>query len=200
MKQPIRFIYFDVGGVLLDWVKGFEKASEKYHTPVSEIYGLVKKYWDHVVVGGDTTAYMKELYAHMNISKPHLDVTDFWTDHHEPIQETHAFVIELKKTFRLGLLTNAERNAMHYATQKRLIPSLQWDIVVDSSVQGVAKPDARIYEIAEKMAGVSAQEIFYTDDVPEYVEAAKSRGWHGIVFDTNNPIQSIKAIKDYLQG
>lgn len=195
MKKSIKFIYFDVGGVLLDWRKGFQNASEKYKIPESAIYKIAEKYWDHIGRGGDTEAYMAELAGLFGLSQPYPDLTDFWTDHHIPILETHALAVELKKSYRLGLLTNAERGAMQHAARKGLLPDVQWDAVIDSSVLGVIKPERKIYEIAERMAGVDPEEIFFTDDVKEHVLAAKKRGWQGLVFDTGNVDSSIESIR-----
>ena len=43
------------------------------------------------------------------------------------------------------------------------------------------KPAARIYEKVEELSGLRGADLFYLDDVPAYVEAARQRGWQAIV-------------------
>lgn len=194
MKKSVKFIYFDVGGVLLDWQQGQRIAAEKYHVDVSSIHAIDEVYWEHAGRGGDTTEYMKALAALFHLPEPFPESTDFWTNHHVPILETHALVIELKRFYKLGLLTNAEHNGMHNARRKGLLPDVEWDAIVDSSLLGVIKPEKRIYEIAEQMSGVKPNEIFFTDDRLLNVTTAKSRGWQGMVFETNNASRSVKKL------
>ncbi|MFC7642799.1 HAD-IA family hydrolase [Streptosporangium lutulentum] len=56
------------------------------------------------------------------------------------------------------------------------------DAVVNSARVGVAKPDARIYEIAAERAGIPAERCLFVDDSPTNVEAARAMGMSGIVY------------------
>ena len=51
---------------------------------------------------------------------------------------------------------------------------------VFSFEHAVLKPEPRIYEIAERIAGVRGGEILFLDDKPENVAAAAERGWQTI--------------------
>ena len=55
------------------------------------------------------------------------------------------------------------------------------DIIV-SGAEGVAKPHSRIYEIAERRSGRRGPALFFTDDNPANVEAARARGWDAHLF------------------
>ena len=55
------------------------------------------------------------------------------------------------------------------------------DIIV-SGVEKVAKPDARIYEIVEERSGRVGASLFFTDDNPANVAAARARGWEAHLF------------------
>jgi len=46
-----------------------------------------------------------------------------------------------------------------------------------------AKPEPRIYEIAEQRFGVPPQALFFTDDNPHNIAAAAARGWQTHLFD-----------------
>lgn len=55
------------------------------------------------------------------------------------------------------------------------------DIIV-SGTEKVAKPEARIYEIVEERSGRKGADLFFTDDNPANIEAAKNRGWDAHLF------------------
>jgi len=53
--------------------------------------------------------------------------------------------------------------------------------VVDSSAEGIRKPDPAIYHLAlERLGGLAPQETVFLDDAISNVEAARSLGIHGI--------------------
>ena len=58
---------------------------------------------------------------------------------------------------------------------------------------GAMKPDAAIYEVAERTTGGRGAEILYVDDRAENVEAAVKRGWQGIVHVS--PAQTIALVE-----
>lgn len=47
---------------------------------------------------------------------------------------------------------------------------------------GSMKPEAAIYDEAARRAGVPAERIFFCDDIPAHVEAARAAGWDAEVF------------------
>jgi len=47
---------------------------------------------------------------------------------------------------------------------------------------GMVKPDPRIYAHVEQDSGLSGPELFFVDDRPDNVDAARARGWQGHVF------------------
>jgi len=55
------------------------------------------------------------------------------------------------------------------------------DIIV-SGEEKVAKPEARIYEIVEERSGRSGAALFFTDDNPANIAAARARGWDAHLF------------------
>lgn len=198
-KKPVQFIYFDVGGVFLDWIQGNKNAASRYGVEYSRIEQIHQVYWEKAGRGGDTTEYMNAFASLFHLASSNIEYTDFWTDFHIPILDMHAFALDVQKTYRLGLLTNAEKNAMKHASRKGLIPQIAWDAIVDSSEHGTIKPEVKIFEIAQNAANVQPEEIFFIDDVSEHIRVAKARGWQGMVFDTNDVAGSVKKLRELLQ-
>ena len=49
---------------------------------------------------------------------------------------------------------------------------------------GTMKPEAKIYEVLEKLAGRHGTDIVYLDDRPENVAGGAARGWRTILHET----------------
>ena len=48
----------------------------------------------------------------------------------------------------------------------------------------VAKPDREIFHYAQKIAHVTAEQIFFCDDLTANVDAARAVGWDAEIFTT----------------
>jgi FMN phosphatase YigB (HAD superfamily) len=199
-KKPVRFIYFDIGGVLLDWREGHKKVAKKYNVPYESIRDVFEANWKEACRGTlKSDVYMGMFAKVLGMKGPLPEVSDFWTDHFSVIKESHTFVYDLQDSYALGILSNAEENSMKYAFEKGLIPDVPWRVKIDSSKHGTIKPEEKIYKLAEQAATeFDPEELFFIDDVPEHIAVAKSRGWQGVVFNTNDIAGSIKEIKTQL--
>ncbi|KLE34051.1 HAD family hydrolase [Aurantiacibacter luteus] len=71
------------------------------------------------------------------------------------------------------------------------------DIVV-SGVEKCAKPDPRIYAIAEARFGLPPERLLFVDDRAENVAAAEARGWHGHVFTDAGRLETDLAARGLL--
>ncbi len=63
------------------------------------------------------------------------------------------------------------------------------DVVV-SGVEQVAKPDPRIYAIAERRFGHPPEALFFIDDNAANVAAARARGWHAHHFSDSAALEA----------
>ncbi|MCC6263671.1 MAG: HAD family phosphatase [Bryobacterales bacterium] len=88
---------------------------------------------------------------------------------------------ELSRNYTLLLLSNT--NAIHYRFLERHYGHLGhfYHRVLSHEV-GAQKPARQIYEDALAAAGVRPEEVFFTDDLPENIEAARKLGIDGEVF------------------
>jgi glucose-1-phosphatase len=89
--------------------------------------------------------------------------------------------------FRTGLLSNTCESHWRFITAhfKALFPGA-FDVLALSYELGAAKPDERIYVRAAELAGVRPVDIFYCDDIPKNVEAARRAGFDAVHY-TNTP-------------
>ncbi len=64
-----------------------------------------------------------------------------------------------------------------------------------SYLAGVMKPDPGIYQEAERRFALTAAETVFIDDRADNIEAARARGWHGIVHrDYAGTVTALRAL------
>ncbi len=72
---------------------------------------------------------------------------------------------------------------------RRTYPLLEhFDRYILSYEVGAMKPAPRIYQEAISHAGCPAEECFFTDDIPEYVEGARQQGMDAVQFQSCDQI------------
>lgn len=93
---------------------------------------------------------------------------------------------ELKNDFFLVALTNTVE--VHWTFLLKTYEILRlMDGYIVSYLEGVAKPDPAIYQAVVDRYCDGGLPYFHTDDLPQYVEAARRMGWRSEVF--RNPLQ-----------
>jgi hypothetical protein len=97
-------------------------------------------------------------------------------------------LLELKKDFFLVALTNTVE--VHWSFLFKTYDILQlMDGTIVSYLEGVAKPDPSIYRLVSDRYCNGGVPFFYTDDLPEYVEAARQMGWRSEVFRSSSELE-----------
>lgn len=95
-----------------------------------------------------------------------------------PIAQTGAVIAELAaRDVPMFGLTNMPHSK--WPAIRALTPAFGYlrDVVVSGEV-GVAKPDARAFQIACERAGMAPRDLLFVDDFRPNVEAAESHGFH----------------------
>jgi putative hydrolase of the HAD superfamily len=102
----------------------------------------------------------------------------FWTeDNWVVFPEVHEAIAEMRRRgLKVGVLSNAPTNLPEFLERLELAPHL--DFAVVSAVEGVKKPDRRIFEAALARAGVEPGEALHVGDM--YVEDILGGGAAGI--------------------
>jgi len=108
---------------------------------------------------------------------------------------------ECKRHFKIGCITNnvnpGERPAManrERAREIRLVMAL-FDVVVESSKEGIRKPNPAIYRLAVSRLGVDAGQIVFLDDLGINLKPARALGMKTIkVLDENQALKELERI------
>jgi len=186
-RAPVQAVVFDIGRVLFEWNLRF-----LFETLIDEpaqldwfLSHVVTEEWHFQSDNGRPLADMvPELKNRFPEHAALIDAyrTRFNETIERPIEGTHALVRRLHAAgVPLFALTNF--GAEFFAGFRPTAPIFELfaDIVV-SGDECVAKPDPRIFEIAETRFGVAPAALFFTDDNPANVAAAAARGWQARLF------------------
>ncbi len=100
--------------------------------------------------------------------------------------ETIAVLQELKKKYKIAILSNTTNISMKQMFEKFPLNELADEIILSYEV-GIQKPDPRIYAIALEKLGVSKDEVIMVGDSLRLdVESAEAFGIKGILIDRKN--------------
>jgi len=103
------------------------------------------------------------------------------------------FLRSLKPKYKVGLISNAWSGLRAYIVREKFDDV--FDHMTISAEVGVAKPSARIFEIALDQLQVKAKEAVFVDDVVENIEACEKLGMQGIQFkDPESTLKQLRAL------
>jgi FMN phosphatase YigB (HAD superfamily) len=92
--------------------------------------------------------------------------------------------IEIVRALRPRYKTAIVANSDGFVEDRLVRAGLRdlFDVVIDSEVIGLRKPDERIYQLAARLLGCEARRCVFIDDKEENVAAARELGMKGIVY------------------
>lgn len=182
-----KAVVFDVGRVLFQWQLGalFEKLIDDRDELDWFLANVVTEEWHFEHDRGRALADMvPERIALYPQYESHINAyaTRFNETVPGPVDGTHDLVQRLaEKGVPLFCLTNFGDEFWQVFRPTQPIFDHFADIIV-SGVEKVAKPDPRIYAITEDRAARAGHELFFTDDNPANIAAARARGWDAHLF------------------
>lgn len=192
--NTIKTIFFDIGNVLLYFDYG-----RLYHQIASLLDLLPAEIEQEVMTHGLGFSYEKgeitteELYHHFlklsKITPPYEQFEKAIADIFTPNPSLYPIVKKLKSQgIRLILLSNTcEAHFNHIKRQYRFVDD--FDEAILSYKIKARKPDLTIFNAALNVSGCSSHECFYTDDIPEYIDAARQCGIDAEVFKDTTTLQ-----------
>jgi len=205
----IKLFVFDLGNVILPFenrqiaTKLHKKSRDKAHFASDEIFtfmferdkGLINTYETGRMSSEEFFGQLKERYK--------LDLTfeefrGIWNPIFREDREVTDAILYLKsKGYPVFLLSNT--NELHFSYIIERYPVVHvLDERILSFEAGVKKPEKRIYEMIFEKMDVDKSEVFYIDDIEQYVEAAKEFGIQGMLFKDAGGLW--KAINEIVEG
>lgn len=197
-KSGVKFVYFDVNGVL---VRFFQRAFTALAQDTGVSPDIVEAvFWRHndaVNRGEMSIDEFNELLA-KHIGVPSVSWADYYLNSIDPITEMHACVTWASEHYRVGLMSNIMPGFISQMIKRGLLPQVNYEVIIDSSEVGAIKPEGKIYEIAAERSGVLPQEILLVDDGRTNLMAAEHLGWHVLWFDDYRPTEGEDRIRQAL--
>jgi len=189
----IKFVYFDVGGVV---IKDFTKT-DKFNE-LKKAMGLspetepifMEEWAQHrgqICIDYDVDNFLPFIKQSLHINLPDTySLLQNFVDRFEKNDPIWPILSDIKKIAKTGLLTNMYPRMLSTIQKKGIFPPSDWDVVIDSSVVGYQKPDKRFFEIAEERAEVKHDEILFIDNQEKHVDAAHQFGWQIFYYDSGD--------------
>lgn len=110
----------------------------------------------------------------------------------KPDYKVIDLIKRLKNNYKIVIFSNYISEQLRKLLVHYKIDDL-FDEVIISSEHGIKKPDSKFFEILVKKTKVNKNEIIFTDDKPENIEAANAFGIKSFVFtNTENLIKDLQ--------
>ncbi|MBI4460885.1 MAG: HAD family phosphatase [Acidobacteria bacterium] len=190
----IQAVIFDLGNVLVpfDFSRCHGPLSTLCRYPPQEVpqrlrsAGLIESFESGQI---SPQQFLQEVSQVLGMTVSEGQFWDMWNSIFSPETLIPEEMLEnLRRRQRLLLLSNT--NAVHFAMLRRHYPLLsRFDDFILSYEVGSVKPSPAIYREAVARAGCRAQECFYVDDIPAYVQAARQEGLDAVQFVSLEELQ-----------
>jgi FMN phosphatase YigB (HAD superfamily)/DNA-binding XRE family transcriptional regulator len=197
-KTGIKFVYFDVNGVLVRFYhRAFTRIAQDSGKSSDIVETLFWRHNDAACKGLLTPAQFNDILG-KEVGMKGLDWQRYYLDNAEAMPGIKELVEWTAKYYNIGLFSNSMSGFIDELRNAGDIPDVNYTAIVDSSKVGAIKPEAKIYQVAEQLTDVKPNEILMIDDSRANLTAADKLGWHVLWFDDYRPSESINHIREAL--
>jgi len=204
----IKFVYFDVGGVLIsDFSDGTGKWTEmkrimgvkpEFEKEFDEFYN--KYELEELCLTRDVDSLMPIFSKKFDIKFPKgFSMMKYFIDHFDKNTSLWPVIDEAQKKCGIGMLTNMYIGMLEKIKNQKLLPTVAWGVVIDSTVAELQKPDPKIYKLSEEKCGFKGSEILLIDNSQKNLDAAKSFSWQTFLYDPKNTSDSSRRLLNYIK-
>ncbi len=191
--RNIAAVFFDFGGVIsCPEPAEMRRLEERYGLPEGGLWRAAYEIpeWRELRVGNGTEeAWLEAMGRELDemAGRPIPGIVEeskqVWRGRDE---EVVGLVRRLRRRYRVGLISNAALDLEDILRDHYKIDHL-FDVVVNSALVGVAKPDPRIFHLAAERVGVEPAACLHIDDLWPNVHGARQAGFQAIHYDGDFP-------------
>lgn len=197
MNQKIKAVVFDAGGVIDDWQTPFRKYFKKFGRELETILKETEEVTIRSELGEMTIdEFCQQFMAKIGLANKWMELRKIMPMEFIPHKQVLDLIKELKLNYRLALLTNAQKGSVDALDALWNIKQY-FEVIIDSSVVKIRKPDVRIYKILLNQMALTPQECLYIDDMNTNIAVAKKLGFRTILFV--EPSRSVNKIRKVLE-
>ncbi len=194
MKE-IESVIFDWGGVLIDDPRPglLRYCCEAFGVPLEDYTPVHDLFLDDFHKGKiSETRFWKQISGKFGKPMTPARWCEAFHSAYVPKQEMFHLVSFLHDDgYKTALLSNTELPAVEFFYEQCYD---MFDVLVFSCVEGIMKPERRIYEITLEKLGSKAEQTVFIDDRQDYIQGAEDVGLNTILFN------SVDQVKDELVG
>jgi len=177
----IKFLFFDIGGILLTNGWGHESREEAArrfgldYAELKELHTFIFNVYE--AHGVDLNEYLDTVIFNHPRDFTREDFKNFMFEQSIELPDTLAWLKEWKKDcgFRIMAINNEGKELNDYRIKKFKLHDV-FDAFVSSCEVGIRKPDPAIFELAMGIAMAKPQECVYFDDRKMFALAAGKLG------------------------
>lgn len=195
--MSIRAVFFDLGGVILrtEYQAPRQQLAERLGMEYDDLDRIVfDSETGHQAAIGAITALQHWESVLKRLKRPSEEIKSIRDEFFAGDiidRELLAFLRSLRGTYITGLISNAWSDLREYLVREKIDDA--FDHIIISAEVGVAKPEAKIFQIALEQAGVSPNEAVFVDDFYVNIEGCEKVGMKGVHFkDTQSALAQLK--------
>jgi putative hydrolase of the HAD superfamily len=190
--MTIRAVIFDLGGVVLGSPpQAFRAYEAERGIEINFLNRMVMRNgrqgaWARLERGElAMAAFMTAFDAEALADGVTISTAELMVRVAEASMPREAMVFAVRKIREHGLRVAALTNnwASEDQDNKMALLRAEFDVFVESAIEGVRKPDPRIYEIACERLGVAPNEVIFLDDLGPNLKPARAMGMRTIKVD-----------------
>lgn len=212
MTHKPQWVIFDVGGVLLDWHSSSQATAEYLNVGHSELFDALFDQTIKENIGSKMTVGKMsaqegwvEVIDKLQRTSDIDSIIQKWHGKEYWFEDTLRLIADLHTAgYKLAILSNSwlgmdkPENHIYLPSEIRL-----FDMIFDSSSEGMAKPHESIYQLVEERIGSSGKDIFFIDDDDsgKNIATADSRQWQTFLYSAgaaNDGIASNEKLRELL--
>lgn len=207
MNQPAsKFIYFDVGGVAVVDFSG----NDKWNQMISELgipeekreefRNLWKKGEGELCIGSKSTEELAgELAEKIGFElEPGYRMLDDFVARFERNAALCDLLDKIKDNYRFGLLTNMYPGMLDKIVEAKLLPDVKWDVVIDSTIVKMQKPNQDIYKYAQELTNLAPEEILFVENTEGNLIIPKELGWQTFLYNSYENEKSVRYLSEII--
>ena len=199
MEKHYSVIVFDLGNTLIrfDHSISAKKFANLFNLDSEEVRRL---FFDSKLTQAFERGRIspKDFHAritkHLGVKIPFRDFAAIWNDIFWIDEESCAIARQLKKDYKLFLLSNISRLHYEYIAKKFDILKIFDEIILSFAV-GAIKPETAIFEDVIKRAGGDKSKLLYIDDREDLIKEAIILGIDSIRFENADKLKEQLRVK-----
>lgn len=162
----LKAILFDLVGVLV-----FKKEGYTPKTPNEINTKNIENLFNHL----DDKKLISDTKEKLKLSDEEIErAVRLIPEKYDKFDDLWKLLPELKNKYKLAVINNGNAIALKYWKEK--FDFSVFDIYINSAVEGIKKPDPKIYLLACEKLNVKSKECLFMDDSLENIESAKRLG------------------------